>query len=291
MQQLQAKSAARLRVEALARVRARAISNSTLSAVYWRKLEPVVHSVGNEEQARLKCTLCHTLLSASNVSRTGTEHYKGDGSCRGLTTLAGKRRYAAMMDQGALDEHLVHPLPPASLVIALKELSLFFYTTNTPLHLVEDPHLQACLEALGVEHEDLLSRKQLSTTVLDAEFVKEQQKLSANLEALDLINLCTDGWKKRSAAQGANLSNCMVLPPAGGSLFFDVHNTTGHKKDKHYLADHHLGLLDRASNGIEDKQNSVVMDNTSANRAAMGIIKEQRPWVIALGCAVSPDFK
>ena len=282
------KSYARLKVDKLLQARSTAICTNSSSAAHWRRLEPVVLANKNgREEAKLRCTLCLQYLGTSNVSRTGTEHFKSDGTCCGLSTWAGKRRYAAMAEEGSMDAHVVHPLPATATVKALSELSLFFFTTNTPLHLVENPHLQECLKSLGVKKEDLVSRKQLSTTILDAEFESCSAKLSANLEGLNLINMSTDGWRSQSAAQGANLINCVVLPPQGGSLFYDVKDTTGHIKDGQYLADLHLDLLDEASNGNEDKQNSVVIDNTSANRSAMRIMKSVRPWLVTLGCSVS----
>jgi hypothetical protein len=280
---VQQKSHAQRQVDALKATRASAIGKDSSSASYWRKLEPRVQTLqgtqGPVEVAMLWCTLCHRYLAASNPPRTGATHFKEDGTCKGKRSLD-------EMEEGALDAHSLRAASPAAVALALRELALFFFTTNTALHLVENQHLRACLRALGVRDGDLLSRKQLSTTYLDAEHGRAVASLTAVLVALTLINLATDGWKKQSAVQGANLSNCMVLPPRGGAHFFDVEDTSQHKKDARYVADLHLRLLDKASGGNEDKQNSVVMDNTSTNRAAMALIKEARPWVIPLGCAV-----
>jgi hypothetical protein len=45
----------------------------------------------------------------------------------------------------------------------------FFFTTNTALHLIEDPELKACFKCLGV---DLFGRKKLSGPSLEEKYTK-----------------------------------------------------------------------------------------------------------------------
>jgi Protein of unknown function (DUF 659) len=264
----------------LKRLRSRAISSG--SPRWWQDLDPVleVDEDGATTAVRLKCGHCHALLSAGNPSDTAKTHgVMADGCVRrkpSVSESSGKR-------PRGMDGYVVR-CPPAAAHTAREELALFFYTNNVALQLVEDPHLVAAFKAMGA---DLPSRKVLSTTELDKVYKQQQQQLTSTLEASPLINLATDGWKSKSAGGGAPLLNCMVLQQEGGSRFFDVVDTSGNKKDAAYLATLHLDLLDRASGGNQERQNSLVMDNTKANRAAMAIIKAQRPNIITLGCTVS----
>ncbi|CAD6264106.1 unnamed protein product [Miscanthus lutarioriparius] len=75
-------AAARKRYEALVQVRAKAIKGK--GAWYWAHLEPVLvpppASGQPPKMARLRCTLCAATFSASNPSRTASEHLKR-GAC------------------------------------------------------------------------------------------------------------------------------------------------------------------------------------------------------------------
>jgi hypothetical protein len=75
-------AAARKRYEALLQVRAKAVKGK--GAWYWAYLEPVLvpppASGAPPKAARLRCTLCAATFSASNPSRTASEHLKR-GAC------------------------------------------------------------------------------------------------------------------------------------------------------------------------------------------------------------------
>ncbi|XP_038970713.1 uncharacterized protein LOC103708245 [Phoenix dactylifera] len=74
--------AARKRYEGLLTVRAKAVKGK--GAWYWAHLEPIlVHSAdspGVPKAVKLRCSLCATVFSASNPSRTASEHLKR-GTC------------------------------------------------------------------------------------------------------------------------------------------------------------------------------------------------------------------
>jgi hypothetical protein len=80
-------AAARKRYEALVQVRAKAIKGK--GAWYWAHLEPVLvpppASGQPPKMARLRCTLCAATFSASNPSRTASEHLKR-GACHNFTS-------------------------------------------------------------------------------------------------------------------------------------------------------------------------------------------------------------
>ncbi|XP_051119491.1 uncharacterized protein LOC127243488 isoform X2 [Andrographis paniculata] len=75
------------RYEGLVMVRTRAIKGK--GAWYWAHLEPILvhHSdSGVPKAVKLKCTLCAAVFSASNPSRTASEHLKR-GTCPNITAL------------------------------------------------------------------------------------------------------------------------------------------------------------------------------------------------------------
>jgi hypothetical protein len=270
--------------DSLTGIRAKAIANSTSTSRYWRHLRPVMV----EDSVKLKCEWCENLLSAANPSATAKSHIVPGGCVKHLPEPAAAASAVtadgeSSRKRGAgIDGYFVR-CPARAQEEAREALALFFYTTNTALHLIENPHLVAAFAAAGVTLE---SRKVLSTTRLDKTFAKVQQSTDTTLASTELINLATDGWKRQAAAHGAPLINSMVLLPEGGSRFMGVEDTTGKKKDAPFLAELHCTLLDRASGGDSERQNSLVMDNTKANRTALDLIKEQRPHVITLGCQV-----
>uniref|UniRef100_A0A453AF06 DUF7963 domain-containing protein n=1 Tax=Aegilops tauschii subsp. strangulata TaxID=200361 RepID=A0A453AF06_AEGTS len=83
-------AAARKRYEALMQVRAKALKGK--GAWYWGHLEPVLvpppASGAPPKAARLRCALCAATFSASNPSRTATEHLKR-GACPNFAAAQG----------------------------------------------------------------------------------------------------------------------------------------------------------------------------------------------------------
>nr|XP_029123350.1 uncharacterized protein LOC105054783 [Elaeis guineensis] len=88
--------AARKRYEGLLMVRAKAVKGK--GAWYWAHLEPIlVHSPdspGVPKAVKLRCSLCATLFSASNPSRTASEHLKR-GTCPNFSSLPSSSAAAA----------------------------------------------------------------------------------------------------------------------------------------------------------------------------------------------------
>ncbi|KAJ6807653.1 uncharacterized protein M6B38_171685 [Iris pallida] len=74
------------RYESLVKIREKAIGGK--GAWYWAHLEPVLATTdsGAPKAAKLRCTICDAVFSASNPSRTATEHLKR-GSCPNFTSI------------------------------------------------------------------------------------------------------------------------------------------------------------------------------------------------------------
>jgi hypothetical protein len=128
---------------------------------------------------------------------------------------------------------------------AVEELSLFFYTNPTvSLRHIEDPHLKAAFSILGV---GLPGRTTLGGPMLDKQYaaVVEGTMLksfggvldavaagaddatdSYNLGKLpvlaDSFALASDGWRRKTCAQGTPMINLMVIADAGPAVFLKV---------------------------------------------------------------------
>ena len=76
---------------------------------------------------------------------------------------------------------------------AINHLSKFFYTNAVALHLIEDEHLIAAFSELGCT---LVSRKVLSTTMLNAAYLEIREKAESNAAMTGLLGIA------RQAAAG-----------------------------------------------------------------------------------------
>ncbi|KAJ8449351.1 hypothetical protein Cgig2_002483 [Carnegiea gigantea] len=99
------------RYEGLVMVRNKAIKGK--GAWYWAHLEPLlVHNAdtGLPKAVKLKCCLCDTLFSASNPSRTASEHLKR-GTCPNFTTTTPRPLSSLSPPPSTATNAAVQPLP------------------------------------------------------------------------------------------------------------------------------------------------------------------------------------
>ncbi|KAK9277788.1 hypothetical protein L1049_007335 [Liquidambar formosana] len=83
----QAAKAVHKRYEGLVMVRTKAIKGK--GAWYWAHLEPMLvhnHDTGLPKAVKLRCSLCDAVFSASNPSRTASEHLKR-GTCPNFNSV------------------------------------------------------------------------------------------------------------------------------------------------------------------------------------------------------------
>lgn len=98
------------RYEALMTVRTKAIKGK--GAWYWSHLEPILicnSDSGAPKAVKLRCSLCDALFSASNPSRTASEHLKR-GTCPNFSSPS-----AAAGSGGGDSHHHAQPMPISSL--------------------------------------------------------------------------------------------------------------------------------------------------------------------------------
>lgn len=96
------------RYECLATVRTKAIKGK--GAWYWAHLEPVlVRNPSNSvpKAVKLKCSLCDSVFSASNPSRTASEHLKR-GTCPNLSSISRSSVSASPMPISSIPSQTLH---------------------------------------------------------------------------------------------------------------------------------------------------------------------------------------
>ncbi|CAL9079090.1 unnamed protein product [Musa textilis] len=106
--------AARKRYERLVAVRCKATKGK--GAWYWAHLEPILVTPAGSSQpsaAKLRCALCAALFSASNPSRTASEHLKR-GACPNFSSPSSAGPAPALPASAAVDPVPISSLPPAS---------------------------------------------------------------------------------------------------------------------------------------------------------------------------------
>jgi hypothetical protein len=165
---------------------------------------------------------------------------------------------------------------------AQQELAMYFYTSNTPPERVRNPHLKRSFALLGA---DVPEPRDLRGSYLDA--AAEDTKKSV-LEAVSgkRYAIVTDGWSKRTAVRGAPLINVNICPEDAPAIFWRVEDASGRIKDKNYVVQLHQQLRVEMQQAIPCAQLiGYVMDSTATNVAAMRILREEDPDILALPCA------
>ena len=166
---------------------------------------------------------------------------------------------------------------------------MFFYTSETPFHKVENDFLRQAFQILGC---NIPHRRELAGKLLEDAYNRVKARVDEDLarvcteEALALVYmaLATDGWRKKAAGQGAPLTNVLLLMPNGGSIFLKVINTAGMRKNAQWVVDQHVDLAKEVTSGKPERLIGVLMDNTKTNLAAMKKLQEKYPTWLCLGC-------
>lgn len=129
---------------------------------------------------------------------------------------------------------------------------------------------------LSAEHKDLRAalavagllpptRKELAGPLLDAEYERVTADDKHILKQQALVQLATDGWRRRAVDSGSALINVMALYGTA-SKFFKVHRASGVVKSAQWLKDMHLEWATEVTEDELHRVLGIVMDNTKANR-------------------------
>ncbi|KAJ9530856.1 hypothetical protein QJQ45_028822, partial [Haematococcus lacustris] len=142
------------------------------------------------------------------------------------------------------------PVPEALQRAVRRRFGLFLTTSRTPFRAVDNEHLQAIFDMLGVDlHKETFYR----TTQLE-DLHREVKELTVK-QLVKLLQdgfvICSDGWRYKFAGKGAPLVNFILLKPDGGVLFIKVVDVSGKRKDAVAIKDQHLELAGLVSGDCE----------------------------------------
>jgi hypothetical protein len=261
---------------------------------WWGSLEICTTGEGAGREPRLKCTHCNKLLTVSNPKQSADNHLT-TRACKGLKRLGAAEEIAAAAAAAAASDTRgggsaaggSSSASPAAIAAAAveaallgkrkrtgmfasatqqenfeKSLARFFFKNGIPLQLTDDPDLKAAAAHVGLIPPN---RYELSNKLLDQVYEEVRAADLAKLAAQPLLQVSTDGWRRRTAVRGVPLINIMALLPPGGSVFFKVVAAPGVVKDKQWIKDRHLEWAALVTEGNLERMLGMVMDNTKAN--------------------------
>ncbi|KAL2334493.1 hypothetical protein Fmac_015706 [Flemingia macrophylla] len=226
-----ASRAASKRFEGLVTVRTKAIKGK--GAWYWAHLEPVLlphPETGLPKSVKLKCSLCHSLFSASNPSRTASEHLKR-GTCSNFSSPSPSPPSASAPPLTPSPPHDRLKSPKTSPRPALSKdqvhsafdlLFDWFYQSFGSLSLsaLHHPKFHAFLTHLGLPNH---IPKELSGPRLDSRLAQAQADSDAKIRDALFFQLSTHGWNTHSpplcCSHPDRLVKFLVNLPNGTTVF------------------------------------------------------------------------
>ncbi len=165
---------------------------------------------------------------------------------------------------------------------AIEELSMYFYTSNTPIERVTNPHLKRSFALLGLA---LPEPRDLRGSLLDSAVHKVRVSTLEVLEGRRYA-IVTDGWSKRTASRGTPLINVMLCPDDGPAVAWRVEDASGCIKNTDYVVQLHQKLRAEIKAAVPTGEFlGYIMDSTATNRAAMQLLQEEDPAIIVLPCS------
>ncbi|KAG5176098.1 hypothetical protein JKP88DRAFT_228204 [Tribonema minus] len=126
---------------------------------------------------------------------------------------------------------------------ARNSLARFFYKSGVAFHLIEQEDLVAAFAALGA---DLPNRKALAGTMLNKEHDRVSRDVWEAIDALHLVQLASDGWRRKHCGDGTPLVNLCALLPKGGSYFVTTEPARGVCKNAEWIEELHMRWAKKA---------------------------------------------
>nr|DAD41557.1 TPA_asm: hypothetical protein HUJ06_015880 [Nelumbo nucifera] len=300
------------RYHGLLTVRTRAIRGK--GAWYWFHLEPILlqnQTTGTAKALKLRCGLCNALFSASNPSRTATEHLKR-GTCpkfrnpeTNSSAIFPKFRKHSLM---ALPE----PPPPISMILApssidpilsippnrpqltqaqvdtaFRLLSDWFYEScgfisfSTPDH----PKFRAFLHHLGLPQ---VNARYIFGRNLDTKYAEAKLEFEEKLQDAMFFQLSTNGWKKEyrrnNYADESTSVNVTLNLPNGSSLFHKVLFIGTCNPSSDHILELVQSTIKEISGGDMFRCAGIIADIGNVNCKALQDLELCHHWMVNLTC-------
>ncbi|OVA20649.1 hypothetical protein BVC80_883g22 [Macleaya cordata] len=288
------------RYNGLIMVRTRAIRGK--GAWYWSHLEPILfqnQDTGTAKSLKLRCGLCNALFSASNPSRTASEHLK-QGTCPNFRNgiMPKFRKHNQLLPSLAMipapcSIKPIIPSPPirpqltqSEIDTAFDLLTEWFYEScgYVSLTTLDHPKFKSFLSHIGlpsVHKNYILGRR------LDAKYVEAKFEFEDKLRDAMFFQLSTNGWtneEQRSSAQMDAVVNVTLNLPNGSSLFHRVLFLGASRPSLVDIREVLSSMVGEVSGGDVLRCAGVVADVGDINNEALRELEFRHHWMVNITC-------
>ncbi|KAL6349283.1 hypothetical protein AAG906_033939 [Vitis piasezkii] len=300
------------RYNGLVMVRKRAIRGK--GAWYWYHLEPILfqnQDTGTAKAVKLRCGLCSALFSASNPSRTATEHLRR-GSCpnfrhpevnyNGIGPKSTKHNLLALppplaplaMVPAFCSSEPVFPSQPdkpqltqSQIDTAFDLLSEWFYEScgHVSFSTLDHPKFKAFLNHLGLP---CVNRSYITGAKLDAKYEEIMVQTKSKLQDAMFFQLSTDGWGKGKKRNNSDFpddfASISLNLPNGSTLFHKVLflNTSSPSSD--YIKDILWSTIIETSGYDVFRCAGIVADVGNINNIVLQELETRHHWMVIITC-------
>ncbi|XP_063217395.1 uncharacterized protein LOC134528077 [Bacillus rossius redtenbacheri] len=154
-------------------------------------------------------------------------------------------------------------------------LAKAIYVSGAPLSMVEHPLWQEFFKLIRPAY-SLPTRKSVSTTLLDAEFAKTQNRIKGIIADARNLALQCDGW---SNLRNESILNFIINTPQ--PVFVDSINT----KDNCHTGEYIAGEMKTILMKYDPRKFLVVIgDNASNMKKAGELVENEFPHIVSIGC-------
>lgn len=154
-------------------------------------------------------------------------------------------------------------------------LARAIYSSCAPLSLLENHYFQRFFSYLRPSFK-LPSRKKLSTTLLNSEYERIRNVVTAKINSANSLTLLSDGW---TDVNGVSLLNIIFTTPE--PVFVKTIHSGIERHTSDYLAKVFIDEIEAVGS---HRISGIVTDNAAAMKGAWGLIQEKYPHIIAYGC-------
>ncbi|KAL7167334.1 hypothetical protein ACSBR2_037909 [Camellia fascicularis] len=263
-----AAKAVQKRHEGLVMVRTKAIKGK--GAWYWAHLEPIlVHNsdTGLPKAVKLRCSLCDALFSASNPSRTASEHLKR-GTCpnfnsapKPISSVSPTSLPGLTSPSSTSHHHPNHRKRSSSGGRGGGASSSSSYQVGLP----------------AVSRRDFIGGR------LDAKYEEAKAESEVRIRDAMFFQISSDGWKPKNYGHGGeeNLVNLAVNLPNGTSVFRRAVFTSGSVPSK-YAEEVLWDTIRDICGNLVHQCVGIVSDKFKAK--ALKSLESQHHWMVNLSC-------
>lgn len=219
----------------------------------------------------------HAFCSASSPSTLGTtttaSRAPDERSGLQSNSETGRKKTKTMKD------FIVPPMTPHAKAQFHKTIAMHFYMTGNSFYRMEEVHLVEALRQLRPDV-TLPSRRDVGGKLLQHAYNEVKQKVNGWLDQGAYGSLTTDGW---SNIKNESIVNYMFVSGADSmSVFLESIETGGEAHTADFLAADKKRVIESLPPNA--KIAGVVMDNTSANKAAWRLLQDSYPSRFFQGC-------